>query len=130
MIQAINYSRIRDILFFLIVSCIIFDYVPKVLWFNLFGLGGPYSFMLGIYPIMAGFIFTVFMTYKGYIHLWNRYVAFFFCITFLIYEASAIHGLYIYPYWDLVLNAPEPQIEKLPWVLDILHNHHIYISYE
>lgn len=130
MIQAINYSRIRDILFFLIVSCIIFDYVPKVLWFNLFGLGGPYSFMLGIYPIMAGFIFTVFMTYKGYIHLWNHYVAFFFSIIFLIYEASAIHGLYIYPYWDLVLNAPEPQIEKLPWVLDILHNHHIYISYE
>lgn len=123
-------KRIRDTLFFLIVFCIIFDYGPKAIWNNLWGLGGPYSNMLGDYPIMAGFLFTAFMIYKGYIHLWNRYAAFFFCITFLIYEASAIHGLYIYPYWDLVLNAPEPQIEKLPWGLNLLHKHQISISYE
>ena len=123
-------KRIRDTLFFLIVFCIIFDYGSKAIWNNLRGLGGPYSNMLGDYPIMAGFLFTAFMIYKGYIHLWNRYAVFFFCITFLSYEASAIHGLYIYPCWNLVLNAPEPQIEKLAWVLDLLHKHQISISRE
>lgn len=126
----IDRKRIRDILFFLIVFCVIFDYGPKTIWNNLWGLGGPYSNMLGDYPIMAGFLFTAFLSYKSYIHLRNRYVTFFFCITFLIYEASAIHGLYIYPYWDLVLGATEPQIEKLPWVLEILHKHQVSISCE
>lgn len=40
-------KRIRDTLFFLIVFCIIFDYGPKAIWNNLWGLGGPYSNMLG-----------------------------------------------------------------------------------
>lgn len=54
-------KEIRDILFFLIVFSVIFDYAPKFLWFNFFGLGGPYSSMLGIYPIMAGFVLLAFM---------------------------------------------------------------------
>jgi len=123
-------KEIRDILFFLIVFSVIFDYAPKFLWFNFFGLGGPYSSMLGIYPIMAGFVLLAFMIYKGYIHPWNKYVAIFFGISFFVYELSTVHGLYIYPYWNLILHAAEPQIEKLPWVLTFLHEHNINISYE
>lgn len=123
-------KEIRDILFFLIVFSVIFDYAPKFLWFNFFGLGGPYSSMLGIYPIMAGFVLLAFMIYKGYIHPWNKYVAIFFGISFFVYELSTVYGLYIYPYWNLILHAAEPQIEKLPWVLTFLHKHNINISYE
>lgn len=125
-----NREKIKDALFFLIVFCVIFDYAPKALWVRFWGLGGPYSTMVGVYPIMAGFLLTAYLIYKGYIHFWNRNVAIFFAAAFCIYEASAIHGLFIYPYWDLVLNAPEPQIEKLPWALELLHRHNINISYE
>ena len=123
-------KKIQDILFFLIVFCVIFDYMPKAMWLTFFGLGGPYSAMLGNYPIIAGFLLTAYMAWNGYINIWNRYVALFFVISLVVYEASSLHGLYIYPYWNLVLNAPEPQIEKLPGVLSFLHNHNINISYE
>lgn len=131
-IKVMNFKlkKIQDILFFLIVFCVIFDYMPKAMWLTFFGLGGPYSAMLGNYPIIAGFLLTVYMTWNGYISIWNRYVALFFVICLIVYEVSALHGLYIYPYWDLVLNAPEPQIEKLPGVLSFLHNHNINISHE
>lgn len=130
--KEMNYKlkKIQDILFFLIVFCVIFDYMPKAMWLTFFGLGGPYSAMLGNYPIIAGFLLTAYMAWKGYINIWNRYVALFFVISLVVYEVSALHGLYIYPYWDLVLNAPEPQIEKLPGVLFFLHNHNIDITYE
>ena len=35
---------------------------------------------------------------------------------------SLIHGLYIYPYYDLIFNGPANQIEKLPIVLAFLHS--------
>lgn len=123
-------KKTQDIIFFFIVFCVIFDYAPKELWFTVIGLSGPYSSMLGNYPIMAGFLLTFYMAWNGYISIWNRYVAIFFGISLTVYEASALHGLYIYPYWNLIFNAPEPQIEKLPMVLFFLHNHNINISYE
>lgn len=123
-------KKTQDIIFFLIVFFVIFDYVPKSLWVTFLGMGGPYSSMLGIYPITMGFLLTAYLFWKGNIRVWNSYVVTFFGIAFLIYEISALHGLFIYPYWDLILNAPEPQIEKLPWVLSLLHSCNINISYE
>lgn len=120
----------QDILFFLIVFCVIFDYVPKVLWLTSFGMGGPYSTMLGDYPITLGFLLTGYMIWKGYLNIRNRKIILFFGIAFAVCEISALHGLAIYPYWNLILNAPVPQIEKLPEVLSLLHKYNIDISYE
>ena len=86
-IKVMNFKlkKIQDILFFLIVFCVIFDYMPKAMWLTFFGLGGPYSAMLGNYPIIAGFLLTVYMTWNGYISIWNRYVALFFVIWFIFF---------------------------------------------
>ena len=125
-----NTKKIQDSIFFLIVFCVIFDNIPKAFSFNFWGLGGPYSLMLGDYPIMIGFLFTAYLVYKKSINFWNRNVVSFFIVVVILSGASAIHGLYIYPYWDLLINAPEPQIEKLPGVLLFLQEHNFRISYE
>lgn len=122
-------KKIRDIIFFFIVYCLIFDYTSKTLWFTFLGLGGPYARMLGVYPIILGIFLTVYMTWKGYIQICNQYVISFFGISFIISGISIVHGLFIYPYWDIILNAPTPQLNKVPQIFNFFHNYNMNISY-
>lgn len=52
----------------------------------------------------------------------------FIVIYFIVIFISLIIGLYTYPYYDLVLNGPITQIEKLPKVINISSNFGIFID--
>lgn len=121
-----NYARVRDGIFFLICFCVIFDNMPKVLQFKY--LGGPLGGQLGVYAIFLGFIFTGYLAYKEKIVWKNRTVIIFFAVAIISSLASTIYGLIIYPYYDLIFNAPVTQIEKLPMIISVLQDHHLYLS--
>ncbi len=86
-------------------------------------IGGPVGDKLVVYPLLAGFIYSFWCQYKGEpvwtdVKPFSRYVVVYIGVMLL----SVVIGLIYYPYYDLVLNGPVGQIEKLPWVLDKLHS--------
>ena len=120
-------KKIRDAIFFLIVFTLIFNNIPKPVQLNF--IGGPVGGKLVVYPLLAGFIYSFWCQYKGH-KVWtdwkpfSRYAAVYIGVMLL----SVVIGLIQYPYYDLVLNGPVGQIEKLPWVLDKLHSHGIDVD--
>lgn len=121
-----NY-KIRNILFLLISFFLIFNNVPKVIQQN--NIGGSLLDKLVFYPIFIGLIYTVYCQYKYRNILVNFDKFSKFIIVYLGGMCvSLIIGLYTYPYYDLVLNGPVTQIEKLPKVINTLSNYEIYID--
>lgn len=117
----------RDKLFFLMCFCIPFLFVPKMLQLNV--LRGPIGSELIVLPIIIFYIFTVFHYEKRNMRLANvRQAKFFFLAYVLFLLISFIHGLYVYPYYDLVFSGPLDQIEKLPRVLAVLQSFYIMID--
>ena len=120
-------KKIIKFLFFLIVLFFIFNNIPKVIQMNF--LGAPVGNKLVFYPLFIGFIYTIYCQYKHKNILINfdkfiKFIAVYLAITFI----SLIIGLYNYPYYDLVINGPVTQIEKLPKVMAILDNFGINID--
>lgn len=112
--------KMRDGLFFCICFCLIFCTIPKFLQLNF--LAGPMANQLAFYPLILGLIYTCYCQYKYknvFINFFGlkKYICIFFGINFL----SLVIGLLIYPYYDLILNGPVEQIEKLPKVLNLLY---------
>ena len=112
--------KIRDILFFLIVFTLIFNNIPKPIQLNFIGgsVGGKFC----VYPLLVGFLYSFWCQYKyGNVFCdakrFLKYIAVFIGVMLL----STVVGLITYPYYDVVLNGPVNQIEKLPRVLDFLH---------
>lgn len=121
-----NY-KIRNILFLLISFFLIFNNVAKVIQQN--NIGGSLLDKLVFYPIFIGLIYTVYCQYKYRNILVNFDKFSKFIIVYLGGMCvSLIIGLYTYPYYDLVLNGPVTQIEKLPKVINTLSNYEIYID--
>lgn len=119
--------KIRNTIFFLLVFFLAFNNIPKPIQLNF--LGGPVQSKLVVYPILVAFIYAGYCQYKNKdifvdIKPFLKYVAAFICIMLL----STIVGLYNYPYYDLVLNGPVDQIEKLPKVLVFCHAHGINVD--
>lgn len=117
-----------NILFFLISLFLIFNNVPKIIQMNFIG-GGTLGNKLVFYPLIIGLIYTIYCQYKHKNILINfdkflKFIAVYLAITFI----SLIIGLYNYPYYDLVINGPVTQIEKLPKVMAILDNFGINID--
>lgn len=120
-------NKIHNILFFIISIFIIFNNIPKVIQMNF--LGGSVGNQLVFYPLFLGFIYTIYCQYKYKNIFINfdkfiKFIAVYLAITFI----SLIAGLYNYPYYDMVINGPVTQIEKLPKVMVFLNSLGIHID--
>lgn len=119
--------RIINFLFFIIVLFLIFNNIPK--WLQTNFIGSILQTKLLLYPILIGLIYTLYCQYKYKNVLVNFDKFSKFIIVYLGGMCvSLIIGLYTYPYYDLVLNGPVTQIEKLPKVINTLSNYEIYID--
>lgn len=120
-------KKVINLLFFFISFFLIFNNIPKVIQMNF--LGGPVANKLVFYPLFIGFIYTIYCQYKYKNILVNfdkfiKFIAVYLALTFI----SLIVGLYNYPYYDLVINGPITQIEKLPKLMAILDSFGINID--
>ena len=118
MVLSLN-KKIINTLFFLIVFMLIFNKIPEVIEFRF--LAGIISNELLFFPLFIGLIYTGYCRFKNKNVFVNfnefmKYIFAFGSISFI----SLIIGLMIYPYYDLILNGPIAQIDKLPKVLDWL----------
>ena len=116
--------KIRDRIFVFMCLCMPFLCTPKILNMNF--LGGPIGKQLILYPILLLFLYTVYVTInKKNIFIstiiFKRYLSV-YIVTLLV---SAIIGIFIFPYYDVIFNGPVDQIEKLAKLMDVLQNHHI-----
>ena len=119
--------KICNIIFFFMCFSLIFNNIPNSFQLNF--LGGPVGNKLVVYPLIIGVIYTAYCYYVHNFVLpdfrwFKRYILIFITIMML----STMHGLFIYPYYDLVLNGPTDQIEKLPKVLSFLSSHGICVD--
>lgn len=120
-------TKYINYLFFFIILFLIFNNTPKLTQMNF--VGGVLGSKLVFYPIVFGMIYTLYCQYRYKNVLVNfykflKFIAIYFTIIFI----SLIIGLYTYPYYDLVLNGPVTQIEKLPKLINILNSLEIYID--
>lgn len=118
-------KKIRDIIFLCICFSLIFNNIntPKILY----SLGGPLGNKLAIFPLIIGFIYTLWCQYKYHNVLEKKKCFFIFCIIYIVIMLfSLIMGIYKFPYWDMVFSGPVQQIEKLPVVLNFLQSKGIY----
>lgn len=120
-------KRVRNTLFFLMVFVLIFDSVPKPMQMNF--IGGPVGGKLEFYPLMAAFIYSFYCQYRYRnvfvdFKVFCKYAAIFVGMMML----ATIVGLIDYPYYDLILNGPADQIEKLPKVMSFLQAHGIFVE--
>ena len=86
-------------------------------------LGSVVGGKLVFYPLIIGLIYTIYCEckYKNIlVHFvkFKKYIFLFLGINLV----STICGLYMYPYYDLILYGPVDQIEKLPKVLAMLNS--------
>ena len=108
-----------NIIFFIICFCLIFNNIPKILQMSF--IGGGFGEKLSFYSLLIGFIYTIYCQYKyeNVLVNFNKFLKFilvYLSITFI----SLLIGLYNYPYYDLVINGPVTQIERLPKVIAFL----------
>lgn len=120
-------KKICNIIFGMLVFSLIFNNIPKPVQLNF--LGGPIGSNLVVYPLIAAFAYTFYCQYKYknvFIDLkpFLKYILAFISIMLL----STVVGLFNYPYYDLVLNGPVNQIEKLPKVLAFCHAHGVDVD--
>lgn len=122
-------QRNFNILFLFISVFLVFNNIPKIIQMNF--LGGPVQSKLVFYPLFIGFIYTIYCQYKYKNVLvkfdkFLKFISLYLITTFI----SLIIGLYNYPYYDLVINGPITQVEKLPKVMAILDSFDINIDQE
>ena len=120
-------QKVRDILFFLIIFTLIFNKIPKPIQLNF--IGGPIGSELCVYPLLAGFLYSFWCQYKYGDVFYDAKKFLKYIIVFIgVMLLSTAVGLITYPYYDVLLNGPADQIEKLPRVLDLLHAHGIDVD--
>lgn len=113
-----NY-RIVDGLFGCLVFTLPFIYIPFDLWQIL--LGGPYGTNLVVYPLLAGFIYTLYcqLRYRNVL-VYREKVGKFLLVYLFVLLVSLVHGVFIYPYFDQILNGPINQIPRLVSFMGVL----------
>lgn len=123
-----NRTIINYIFSFISVS-LIFNNIPKIIQMNF--IGGILQDKLVFYPLFIGLVYTIYCQYKykNVLVKFDKFVKFIFAYL-AITLISLIIGLYDYPYYDLVINGPVTQIEKLPKVMVVLDSFGINVDQE
>lgn len=121
-------NSFKDFLFFLIVITLIFISIPMGLRIGF--LGGPIQSKLVFYPIVVGLIYTIYVRVKTFDNLLDKNFVKYLIIYGITLIASLIIGLVYYPYFDLIINAPVVQIEKLPMVIDFFDGYGVHIDFK
>ena len=120
-------QKILNILFLFIIISLIFNSIPKPIQMNF--IGGILGNKLSFYPFVVGVVYTLYCQYKYKDVLVNSNKFLKFIAVYLVVTSfSLIIELYTYPHYDLVLNGPVTQIEKLPKLIATLNNYGIYIN--
>lgn len=112
--------KVIDIIFAILVFALPFKYIPRILW--VITLGGPFGNDLVVYPLLIGFVYTIYCQwkYRNVFFKWSIFKKFILAYVGVLL-VSLIWGLINYPYYDQILSGPADQIEKLPKVLALLH---------
>lgn len=111
--------KLCNIIFYIICFCLIFNNIPKILQMSF--IGGGFGEKLSFYSLFIGFIYTIYYQhkYKNILINFDKFLK--FMLVYLgVNFISLIIGLYNFPYYDLVINGPVTQIEKLPKIMAIL----------
>lgn len=120
-------KKINNILFFCVSLLLIFNDVSKIFQINL--ISGLLQTKLVFYPVFIGLIYTLYcqFKYKNVFFNFDKFLRF-TVVYFGGICVSTIIGLYTYPHYDLVMNGPVTQIEKLSQIINIFNNLGIYID--
>lgn len=119
--------KICDILFSFIVFSLIFNTIPQIIRLNF--IGGAFARQLAFYPVLIGLIYTGYCQWKyGNVLIHFRVYRRFIEAYMIVSLVSLFWGVYIYPYYEEVINGPTQQIDKLLHVLNWLQIHQIYID--
>ena len=114
-------NKIRNVLFFVICICLIFNNIPKPIQMNF--IGGPAGSKLVFYPLIIGMLYTFWCDWKHKnILIKKREILKFLGIYITITFLSLIFGLTFYPFFNDIINGPVAQIEKLPRVLEFFNS--------
>lgn len=121
-------QNIRNVLFFLIIFCSIFNQIPYAINLPTNILGWAFD-KLSTYPILIALIYTLYCQYKYKNVIVNfKYFKKYIFIYFLFAILSLLIGLYKYPYFDLILNSSESQIGKLEIIIQLFNSYDIEIN--
>ena len=121
-------KKIINIFFFIILISLCFNTIPTILRMNFIG-SSILSSKLVFYPLIIGTFYTLYCQYKHgcffkNFKIFSKYILVYMTIIII----SLLFGLMNYPYYDLVLNGPIMQIDKLPKVISSLNKLGIYID--
>lgn len=118
---------IKDYLFFLISFTLIFCTTPQPLRLS---ISGGLSSKLSWYFVFIGILYT-FIIYKNdklKKEYHGQFVLKYVLIYFILLLTSLIIGLYNYPFFDEIINAPVIQFDKAPVIYDFFSRHGIHIN--
>lgn len=116
-----------QVLLFLSVFFIIFNQIPKILRLNF--ISGGFANKLSFYPLFILGLYLIYEHYKEKMVLINsRYFSKYIAVYFFVILFSTVLGLINYPYYNIILNGPVNQIEKLPLLVSFLSTHGIFLE--
>lgn len=122
-------AQIRDILFYGAIFALIFNNIPTAIQMNF--IGGVVGSKLAFYPVILGFIYTAYCQYKyGNVFVKLPVIKKYILVYSIVALFSLTLGLYNYPYFELIINGPINQIEKLPKVLAWFSEYGIDLNFE
>ncbi len=112
----------RDRIFFALCLALPFLFIPKL--FQQPFIGGPIGTMLLVYPLLAFYVYTLYCWKCGsFSFYYQKKFLLFVGIYVISLLLSLMYGLYNYPYYDIIVNGPYGQIEKLVKASSILREY-------
>lgn len=120
-------TKIRDVIFFLIVFCLIFNGSDVVKPLNF--IKGPMYWQITFFPTFIGVWYTLYCHFKYKNVFYKRDVFLKFMLLFTVFLGVAYTlGAYYYPYYDVVTSSLIAKSDKLNLVLSFLYNHNVAIN--
>lgn len=120
-------KKICDTLLWLMIAALIFTNIPRAVQWSFLGSG--MAGRLSWYPLIIGLLYTGYCQWKYknvlvHWHIFRNFIAVYLGIALI----SEIWGLWIYPYYDTILNGPASQIEKMQTVLRLASEYGIEVD--
>lgn len=120
-------KSIQNIIFFFIIFSLIFCTIPQVMQIS---ISGGFSSKLSWYFIFLGFIISIYeyrrmkVSKQCPLKKYENFMIVYILFTFF----SLILGLYSYPFYENILNAPVIQFDKFPFIYQFITKLGINIS--